>query len=161
MTRLRNELHSDSFHAVLAWSWGCSFTGWGQAKYQCFTATVTVVVYCLKISTIFFQKIWGILVLNDFVACWHRKSNVIQLHNYTNHIQWWYWSNIVDFIIFFYRWISLADFFKKSNQSRHTYLWRQYYRRISCHYGSTLCRKYPSWFWHCKYKFNQNKPFGA
>ena len=35
---LRNELCSDSFHAVLAWS--C-----GRAKCQCCTATVTVVVY--------------------------------------------------------------------------------------------------------------------
>ena len=33
----RNELYSDSFHAVLAWS--C-----GHAKYKCCTATVTVVV---------------------------------------------------------------------------------------------------------------------
>ena len=38
LTRLRNELCSDSFHAVLAWS--C-----GRAKCQCCTATVTVVVY--------------------------------------------------------------------------------------------------------------------
>ena len=36
-TRLRYELHSDSFHAVLAWT--C-----GLAKSQCCTATVTVVV---------------------------------------------------------------------------------------------------------------------
>ena len=35
---MRNELCSDSFHAVLAWS--C-----GRAKCQCCTATVTVVVY--------------------------------------------------------------------------------------------------------------------
>ena len=40
LTRLRNELCSDSFHAVLAWS--C-----GRAKCQCCTATVTVVVYTL------------------------------------------------------------------------------------------------------------------
>ena len=38
LTRLRNELYSDSFHAVLAWS--C-----GRAKCQFCTATVTVVVY--------------------------------------------------------------------------------------------------------------------
>ena len=38
LTRLRNELCSDSFHAVLAWS--C-----GRAKCQCCTATVTVVIY--------------------------------------------------------------------------------------------------------------------
>ena len=38
LTRLRNELHSDSFHAVLAWS--C-----GLAKCQYCTATVAVVVY--------------------------------------------------------------------------------------------------------------------
>ena len=37
LTRLRNELCSDSFHAVLAWS--C-----GRAKCQCCAATVTVVV---------------------------------------------------------------------------------------------------------------------
>ena len=44
LTRLRNELCSDSFHAVLAWS--C-----GRAKCQCCIATVMVVVYiiCLKI----------------------------------------------------------------------------------------------------------------
>ena len=35
---LRNELYSDSFHAVLALS--C-----GRVKFQCCTATVTVVVY--------------------------------------------------------------------------------------------------------------------
>ena len=38
LTRLRNELCSDSFHAALAWS--C-----GRAKFQCCTALVTVVVY--------------------------------------------------------------------------------------------------------------------
>ena len=38
LTRLHNELYSNLFHAVLTWS--C-----GQAKYQCWTATVTVVVY--------------------------------------------------------------------------------------------------------------------
>ena len=38
LTRLRNELCSDSFHAVLAWS--C-----GPAKCQCCAPTVTVVVY--------------------------------------------------------------------------------------------------------------------
>ena len=39
--RLRIELCSDSFHAVLALS--C-----GQAKCQCCITTVTVVVYCIK-----------------------------------------------------------------------------------------------------------------
>ena len=38
LTCLRNELYSDSFHAVLAWS--CQ-----RAKFQCCTATVTVDVY--------------------------------------------------------------------------------------------------------------------
>ena len=38
LTRLRNELCSDSFHAVLALSSG-------QAKCQCCIATVTFVVY--------------------------------------------------------------------------------------------------------------------
>ena len=44
LTRLRNELYSDSFHAVLAWS--C-----GQAKDQCCTATITVVVYTHYLTT--------------------------------------------------------------------------------------------------------------
>ena len=39
LRRLRNELYSDSFHAVLALS--C-----GLAKCQCCLTTVTVVVYC-------------------------------------------------------------------------------------------------------------------
>ena len=38
LTRLINELYSDSFHAVLALS--C-----GRAKCQCYTTTVTVVVF--------------------------------------------------------------------------------------------------------------------
>ena len=38
LTRLPNELYSDLFHAVLAFS--C-----GLAKFQCCIATVTVVVY--------------------------------------------------------------------------------------------------------------------
>ena len=38
LARLRNELYSDSFHAVLALSYG-------RAKYQCCTATVMVVFY--------------------------------------------------------------------------------------------------------------------
>ena len=42
ITRLRNELYSDSFHAVLAWI--C-----GRAKCQCCTALVTVVVYWVQI----------------------------------------------------------------------------------------------------------------
>ena len=49
LTRLRNELYSNSFHAVLALS--C-----GLAKLQCCIATVTVVVYsnkALKITQIF------------------------------------------------------------------------------------------------------------
>ena len=46
LIRLRNELCSDSFHAVLAWS--C-----GRAKWQCCTATVTVVVYnsCIAVQS--------------------------------------------------------------------------------------------------------------
>ena len=38
-TRLRTELCSDSFHAVLV-------LNYGPAKCQCNTTTVTVVVYC-------------------------------------------------------------------------------------------------------------------
>ena len=47
LARLRNELCSDSFHAVLAWS--C-----GRAKCQCCTATVTVVVYS-SLLILFYQ----------------------------------------------------------------------------------------------------------
>ena len=45
LTRLRNELCSDSFHAVFAWS--C-----GRVKCQCCTAMVTVVVYREPVTSV-------------------------------------------------------------------------------------------------------------
>ena len=56
LTRLRNELCSDSFHAVLAWS--C-----GRAKCQYFTATVTVVVYTVfQVYSIYAQLLHAIFL---------------------------------------------------------------------------------------------------
>ena len=43
LTRLRTELYSNSFHAVLALKYG-------TAKCQCCTATVTAVVYTEKVD---------------------------------------------------------------------------------------------------------------
>ena len=72
LTCLRNELCSDSFHAVLAWS--C-----GRAKCQCCTATVTVVVYMLSILVHYLlQKIcqWIITIcicIFIYCICWVLK----------------------------------------------------------------------------------------
>ena len=43
LTRLRNDLYSDSFHGVLAWNSR-------PAKCQCCIATVTVVVYSERLA---------------------------------------------------------------------------------------------------------------
>ena len=61
LTCLRNELYSNSFHAVLAWI--C-----GLAKFQCCIGTVTVVVYWsniieFQIKTYF--RFWNVLILFD------------------------------------------------------------------------------------------------
>ena len=81
LTRLRNELYSDSFHAVLAWN--C-----GRAKCQCCAATVTVVVYMnqkeevLSILYSFTPLIWISKQLCCLKCFWqnfcHKKSTQLK-----------------------------------------------------------------------------------
>ena len=56
VTRLRNELYSDSFHAVLDLSSGL-------AKCQCCTTTVTVVVYKTQVTSFFTSKLFKKIVV--------------------------------------------------------------------------------------------------
>ena len=88
LTRLRNELYSDSFHAVLAWS--CR-----PAKCQCCAARVTIVVYrwwkSAAISTLDFFD-W----MESFLYCLcYKKSRHLMVLICTHILLFWlFWRKL-------------------------------------------------------------------